>query len=270
MTVHIWRVSDGETLYVYEEPSSNVQALAWSPDSTRIVSGYYNEKAYVWKAMTGETLLIYQDHTHEIVSLSWSADAQYIASASNFGRVVSVWDASSGRHIFTCEADYVEYEVTSWSPNGQLLACAGDTQLQVWDGATQKMTSCLQVTDTLQEIYLYGFYALSWSPDGRYIATGDTDAQVRIWDIVTAQEIQMYRGHTSIIHAVAWSPDGNSIASASDDGTVRIWDVSTGHCITTYSTGPNGRWIRSVVWSPDSQSIAYGEGSGEVQLRRVV
>jgi len=53
-------------------------------------------------------------------------------------------------------------------------------------------------------------------------------------------------------------------------GTERIWDVSTEHCITTYSTGPNGRWIRSVVWSPDSQSIAYGEGSGEVQLRRVV
>ncbi len=151
-----------------------------------------------------------------------------------------------------------------------MLACAGDTQLQLWNVAAQKMTALLQVTDSLKEIYEYSIYALSWSPDGRFIATGDTDAKVRIWDTVTAQAIQVYRGHTSIIHSVAWSPDGNSIASASDDCTVRIWDVSTGHCSTTYRTEVEGVWIRSVVWSPNSQHIAYGERSGVVQVRKAV
>lgn len=150
--VHVWRVSDGETLCVYREPASDVQALAWSPDSTRLVSGYYNEKAYVWKALTGETLLTYQGHTHEIVSVSWFPHTQHIASASNFGRVVHVWDATTGNYVFTCEDDYVEYEATSWSPSGSLLACVGDTQLQLWDVAAQKMTALLQVTDTSEEI----------------------------------------------------------------------------------------------------------------------
>jgi WD40 repeat protein len=67
-------------------------------------------------------------------------------------------------------------------------------------------------------------YNITFSPDGRLLAWGSTDANVKLWDART-KEIHNLRGHTSWVEDVAFSPDGKWIASASLDGTVKIWKV---------------------------------------------
>ncbi len=71
--------------------------------------------------------------------------------------------------------------------------------------------------------------AVSWSPDGKRIASASDDGTVQIWDAHTGSGIFTYKGHSSDpnnpgpVYGVAWSPDGRFIASASADKTVQVW-----------------------------------------------
>ena len=70
---------------------------------------------------------------------------------------------------------------------------------------------------------LKGYYdeagTMAYSPDGAWLAAGDNDNRVRVWDALTGQTIYSLQGHTGRVHGVAFSSDGQRIASASHDKT---------------------------------------------------
>jgi hypothetical protein len=70
---------------------------------------------------------------------------------------------------------------------------------------------------------------VSWSPDGRRLASASNDGTVKIWDPDTGQQTATILGHGDRVTAVVWSPDGQRLASAGWDRTVRIWDASPGY-----------------------------------------
>ncbi|AFY77683.1 WD40 repeat-containing protein [Pleurocapsa sp. PCC 7327] len=123
--------------------------------------------------------------------------------------------------------------------------------------ATSPILALQQILDTIQEKnQLEGHQetvnSISFSPDGKWIATASRDATARLWDRQGNGRV-IFQGHQSDVYSVAWSPDGQTLATASKDGTVKLWNLR-GQELATFKGHESS--VYSVAWSPDGTRIA--------------
>jgi WD40 repeat protein len=92
-------------------------------------------------------------------------------------------------------------------------------------------------------------YCLAYSPDAQYLASGASDATIRLWDAITGDLVRIIAGHGDSLLSLAFSQDSTLLVSGLADKTVRIWRVSDGSLLPTLEGHPNA--VRSVTFSPD-------------------
>jgi WD40 repeat protein len=78
-----------------------------------------------------------------------------------------------------------------------------------------------------------GADGLAFSPDGRFLVTGQRGAYnsneirtVAVRDLATGKELGEFWGHRAPINGVTFSPDGRFLASGSDDHTALLWNAT--------------------------------------------
>ncbi|MEH2364838.1 nSTAND1 domain-containing NTPase, partial [Nostoc sp.] len=94
--------------------------------------------------------------------------------------------------------------------------------------------------------------SVSFSPDGKTIATASDDKTARLWTL-NGQLLQEFKGHQDGVLSVSFSPDGKTIATASWDGTARLWTLK-GQLLQEFKGHQGG--VRGVSFSPDGKTIA--------------
>jgi WD40 repeat protein len=67
--------------------------------------------------------------------------------------------------------------------------------------------------------------AVSFSPDGKCLASGSKDKTIILWSMNSFKEIAKLKGHVEGVTSIAFSADGKCLASASKDCTVVIWNI---------------------------------------------
>ena len=121
-----------------------------------------------------------------------------------------------------------------------------------------------------QKKILYGHssevYSVTFSPDGKTIASGSVDKTVRLWDLKMRKSLgEPLTGHSDTIWSVAFSLDGKTLASASSDYTVRLWDLKTRKPLGEPLTG-HTEFIWSVAFNPDGKTIASSSDDKTIRL----
>jgi WD40 repeat protein len=106
--------------------------------------------------------------------------------------------------------------------------------------------------------------AVTFSLDGKLVATGSVDTTVRLWSSTTGAARQTLKGHSGAVRAVAFSPDGKLVASASLDKTVKLWDSNSG--VVRYSFRIYLEEAYAVAFSLDGKLMASANLDKTVRL----
>ncbi len=101
-----------------------------------------------------------------------------------------------------------------------------------------------------------GVLSVAFSPDGKLVAAGTTDGEIRLWNITQSIPLFTFQGHTDWVYAVAFSPDNKTLISGSDDQSVRIWDIDTRQTLKVLRG--HTHWILTVALSPDGKILVSG------------
>ncbi|MEH2081553.1 MAG: NB-ARC domain-containing protein [Nostoc sp.] len=111
---------------------------------------------------------------------------------------------------------------------------------------------------------LGGIHSVAFSPDGKFLATGDTSGEIRLYQVADGKQLLTVNGHTGFIWPVAFSPDGHIFASGGDDQKVKLWNTNTGQCLANLQGHSGGIW--SIAFSPDGQLLASSSEDHTVKL----
>lgn len=283
-SIQILDIATGEIIQVWDDKADTMK---WSPDGT-ILATAYRVDAYetprtnslrLWHVDSDNPHLQLVIQAGEIADFAWSPDGSRIVTGNRaFGSTaiiqsipaVEIWNTNTGELVLALPDHQGAVISVAWTSNGnQLITAGSDNRLYLWDVSADQA-----VLNQDMGGYMGRVTDLSWSPDGRYIASGSVDGGgVRIWNVDTGQ-VQGYlvgngaQGHENRrVQSVAWNPMSNLIVTGGEDLTVRLWNGDTGawintfigHEFTAYSRGaglPSG--IADVTWNPDGTLFASG------------
>ncbi|KZF21277.1 WD40 repeat-like protein [Xylona heveae TC161] len=149
-----------------------------------------------------------------------------------------------------------------FSHDGKYVATGCNRSAQIFDVTTGKLVSHLQDDSVDKDGDLY-IRSVCFSPDGRYLATGAEDRQIRVWDIQNRTIKHTFTGHEQDIYSLDFARNGRLIASGSGDRTVRLWDLDAGHQLMVLSIEDG---VTTVAISPDARYVAAGSLDKSVRV----
>jgi len=109
---------------------------------------------------------------------------------------------------------------------------------------------------------LAGINGITFSPDGKLLATAADDYRARIWDVDTGELKHELIEHDLHAIQVAFSPDSKILATAGHDKTVKLWDVGTGSLMATLPYGGQAITSLALAFSPDGKTLATSDERG--------
>jgi WD40 repeat protein/predicted Ser/Thr protein kinase len=221
-SLHIWDVATSRLLHKFKGPGRiATQAIAVSPDGTRIATGDADGAATVIDAATGAEVRSFRmGRVAAKRALAFSPDGQLLAGTGEDSTHVDVRDAQTLRPTARLKGHTGFVYSAAFSRDGLFLASASsDRTVRVWEVAAERCVAVLG--GHTDEVFTAAFH-----PDGKRLASAGRDRAIRLWDLATGQEVARLEGHTNYVFSLAFSPDGTSLASGSGDGTVRIWETA--------------------------------------------
>ncbi|MDO5774982.1 MAG: caspase family protein [Spirochaetales bacterium] len=181
----------------------------------------------MYNTRTGEEKFKIEFPDSFIHIIACSPNNDFFAFQEDYDKI-SIYDLTTGHYVKGFEYFFAPGLIhLDVSPNGKNFASGSDCShnVKIWNIETGTLVNELEGhTDTILSI--------TYSPDGRYIASGSRDGTVRLWCALTGKEIKKFFGHKYGTVVSAFSTNGKFLFadpfSSNDGETSKIWDIETG------------------------------------------
>ena len=220
-----------------------VYALAFSPSGDKIAVGGQNGDLELRDLKTWRAEKNYKISNAEVQSISFSPDGSLVATGSSNGEV-RILDLASGLEVGQIHGtESMQHgRKVSFSPDGNLLATNSCFHIEIWSLDNQKspkkapLKNQENILNAPLKVFLLPYGndfsvrscnpALSFSPDGSFLAAISNWSLVTVLDIKQNIKIAEYGNNIDTIRGMRFSPDGKFIVTTGTNG-VRIWPAPT-------------------------------------------
>jgi WD40 repeat protein len=233
-----------------------VADLAWSPDGTRLAIAGGEGRVFLATYAGSKSLSARQlgEHMLGALAVAWQPRAETFATSGQ-DNAIAFWDGASGTERRRIRPAMAWTEHLAWSPDGARLASAAGKGLSLWSPEGEPLhqfephagaiaaigwdkpgrdlaaaTNGAMVVHRIEPPH-YGTRPYKWpasgqtvsfSPNGRVLASGMQDGSLHFWYLSSGKDSQM-RGYPSKVHLTSWSGDSRWLASNAGNDVV-CWD----------------------------------------------
>ncbi len=219
-----------------------VRAIAVSVDG-KVVAASRSNQAFLFNQADGSVLKTLVDpaltgpdkkkvsaaHLSLVESMAISPDGKTLATGS-FQEVL-LWDVEKGtiKKRITGFADRVV--AIAYSTDGKYFVTGGGAPTE--DGEIKLFDADGKLILDFKSPHSDTVFGVSFSPDGKMLASCGADKFVKTWEIPSGKFIKAFEGHTHHVLDVGWFPDGKQLASGGADNNIKIWDFEKGEQVKT-------------------------------------
>jgi WD40 repeat protein len=130
--VRLWDVRTTKELSGFEGHRGTVNALAFSPDGRKFLSGSHDGTVRLWERDTGNEIHVFKGHTGGVEGVAFAPDSTRVLSCGTDG-TVRLWDVATGQEIHNFTAHAGGASCVTFSPDGSLAISGGaDNVLRIW------------------------------------------------------------------------------------------------------------------------------------------
>ena len=243
----------------------NGQAATFSPDD-KMLATTAEKEITLWDVKTGRQRLT-------ISRESWDRTIVFASGGRSVGAIDRVRDRLGIRFLDVRTGEELRmlpaHNIYALSPDGKIWASETDiSSIKLWDVATGK---------ELRTLTGYFFYVdrMAFSPDGRILASGITDAPgagkqevgIALWDVETGKRLRTLTAFESGFGGpIAFSPDGEVLAGQILS-TIQVCEVDTGkELLKLQHPSFDHIYDSPIAFSPDGRFLATADGEGLIKL----
>ncbi|MDB5311458.1 MAG: domain, G-beta repeat [Gemmataceae bacterium] len=266
---------------------ATVFAIAPVPGTERAFLGCQDFKVYEaeFSAAKFEPKELY---AHESYVTGVAVAGKVVVSGGYDGKL-TWWDTVAGKVVRTVDAHAKWIRKVISSPDGKLVASIADDMVcKLWDPTSGKLIRELRGhKEKTPQNFGSMLYAVAFSADGKFLATGDKVGHVVVWDVESGQQLAtcevavMYtwdpvqRMHSiGGVRSVAFSPDGKQLAVGGTGkignidhleakGRIEVFDWRAGKQTAEFPGDKHQGIVNRLAWAPDGSWLVGAGGAGE-------
>jgi WD40 repeat protein len=211
----------------------------------------------VWEPVTGNSLFERRLGGGEAACVAFSPDGRRLAAGGAGG--ACVWDTDLtraipgrlGKELLQRPRQHVL--AIGFSQGGKVLALGSFGEVILLEVSTGK--ELLRLPYGSENERPLEVTSVTFSPDGKTLATISSDSQLLLWDIRQDKQ-PVKRPVASGIACAAFSRDSRIVAAGDWHGAVHLWEVATGEGIIRFKGHEDS--VKSLQFAPDGRSVLSG------------